>query len=159
AYACLAETLILCLEGRYESFTLGRDINLEGVKEIYKMGLKHGFKLAAIRGHKGVFTDQEIALVRARAEEARARMGLQKATSEVLEVASEAEKKKPRTKATKPRTTTKAKSATTETKSVRPAKAAGNGAKPKQARKAKAAAAEAVSEVAAIEAEAASVNK
>ncbi|MCS6886487.1 MAG: dehydrogenase [Acidobacteriota bacterium] len=70
AYACLAETIILCLEGRYECFTLGRDINLEGVKEIYKMGLKHGFKLAAIRGHKGVITDQEIALVKARAEEA-----------------------------------------------------------------------------------------
>ncbi len=70
AYACLAETLILCLEGRYESFTLGRDISLKGVKEIYKMGLKHGFKLAAIRGHKGIITDQEIALVKAKAEEA-----------------------------------------------------------------------------------------
>lgn len=82
AYACLAETLILTLEGRYECFTLGRDINLAGVKEIYKLGLKHGFKLAAIRGHKGVFTDQEIALVRAKAEEAKARLGLQKAVEE-----------------------------------------------------------------------------
>ncbi|MBL8149164.1 MAG: dehydrogenase [Blastocatellia bacterium] len=80
AYACLAETLILCLEGRYESFTLGRDINLKGVKEIYRLGLKHGFKLAAIRGHKGVITDQEIALVRARAEEAKASLQPQETT-------------------------------------------------------------------------------
>jgi predicted amino acid dehydrogenase len=77
AYACLAETIILTLEGRYESFTLGRDINLAGVKEIYQMGLRHGFRLAAIRGHKGVITDQEIALVRARAEEVKGRNTLE----------------------------------------------------------------------------------
>src|SRR5204863_7213896 len=85
AYACLAETLILTLEGRYECFTLGRDISLEGVKEIYKMGLKHGFKLAAIRGHKGIITDQEIAFVRAKADEVRARKGLPSMSEEMEE--------------------------------------------------------------------------
>ncbi|MBL8195999.1 MAG: hypothetical protein JNM06_19565 [Blastocatellia bacterium] len=96
AYACLAETIILTLEGRYECFTLGRDINLAGVKEIYKMGLKHGFKLAAIRGHKGVITDQEIALVRAKAEESRARLALKTAEEDeaTAEIAPRA--KKPR---------------------------------------------------------------
>lgn len=104
AYACLAETLILTLEGRYECFTLGRDISLSGVKEIYKLGLKHGFKLAAIRGHKGVITDQEIALVRARAEEAKAKLALKEASEEESLVLAEAEAKpkvkKPRVKKT-----------------------------------------------------------
>ncbi|MFY9222877.1 MAG: dehydrogenase [Blastocatellia bacterium] len=103
AYACLAETIILTLEGRYECFTLGRDINLAGVKEIYKMGLKHGFKLAAIRGHKGVITDQEISLVRAKAEESRARLALKTAEEDeaTAEIAAKPKTKKPRV--TKPR--------------------------------------------------------
>jgi predicted amino acid dehydrogenase len=62
-YACLAETAVLALEERYESFTLGRDIDWEKVKEIYKLCQRHGVKLAAIQGHMGTITDREIALV------------------------------------------------------------------------------------------------
>ncbi len=64
AYACLAETIVLALEGRFEVFTIGRDIEWEKVREIYKMGLKHGMKLAAISGVNGVFTDEDIDKVR-----------------------------------------------------------------------------------------------
>ncbi|HEY5854818.1 MAG TPA: dehydrogenase [Aldersonia sp.] len=64
AYACLAETVALALEGRYETFTVGRNINWEKVKEIYRIGLKHGMKLAAISGVNGVFTDEDVARVR-----------------------------------------------------------------------------------------------
>lgn len=67
AYACLAETVVLALEGRYETFTVGRNIEWPKVKEIYKMGLKHGMKLATISGHRGVFTDEDFARVRERA--------------------------------------------------------------------------------------------
>jgi predicted amino acid dehydrogenase len=63
-YACLAETIVLALEGRYEVFTIGRDIEWEKVREIYKLGLKHGMKLAAISGVNGVFTDKDIAKVK-----------------------------------------------------------------------------------------------
>jgi predicted amino acid dehydrogenase len=70
-YACLAETIVLALEGRFEPFTLGRGIEWEKVREIYKMGLKHGMKLAAISGVDGVFTDEDIARVRDNAVEAR----------------------------------------------------------------------------------------
>lgn len=63
-YACLAETIVLAMEGRFESFTVGRDIQWEKVKDIYQMGLKHGMKLAAISGVNGVFTDEHIARVR-----------------------------------------------------------------------------------------------
>lgn len=63
-YACLAETALLALEGRHEPFTLGRDIEWEKVKEIYKLAIKHGVKLAAIQGHMGTITDREIQLTR-----------------------------------------------------------------------------------------------
>jgi predicted amino acid dehydrogenase len=63
-YACLAETIVLALEGRYEIFTVGRDIEWKKVREIYKMGLKHGMKLAAISGVNGVFSDEDILKVR-----------------------------------------------------------------------------------------------
>ncbi|MBP6699719.1 MAG: hypothetical protein KA135_00645 [Halioglobus sp.] len=72
-YACLAETIVLTLEGRFENFTVGRNIEWEKVHEIYKLGLKHGMRLAAISGVNGVFSDEDIARVRQLALEARAR--------------------------------------------------------------------------------------
>ena len=71
AYACLAETIVLALEGRFEVFTIGRDIEWEKVKEIYQLGIKHGMKLAAISGVNGVFADEDIARVKQLALEAR----------------------------------------------------------------------------------------
>ncbi len=70
-YACLAETIVLSLEGRFEVFTVGRDTEWEKVKEIYKLGLRHGMKLAAISGVKGVYSDDDIARVVALAKKAR----------------------------------------------------------------------------------------
>ena len=70
-YACMAETIVLALEGRFEVFTIGRDIEWEKVKEIYKMGLKHGMKLAAISGVNGVYSDEDIMRVKELALEAR----------------------------------------------------------------------------------------
>jgi hypothetical protein len=70
-YACLAETITLALEGRFEVFTIGRDTEWEKVKEIYKLGLKHGMKLAAIAGVGGAYTDEDIARVVELAKNAR----------------------------------------------------------------------------------------
>ena len=63
-FACMAETIVLALEGRFEIFTIGREIEWEKVKEIYRLGLKHGMKLAAISGVNGVYTDEDIAKVK-----------------------------------------------------------------------------------------------
>ena len=62
---------MLALEGRFEVFTIGRDTEWEKVKEIYKLGLKHGMKLSAISGVKGVYSDDDIAKVVALAKKAR----------------------------------------------------------------------------------------
>lgn len=70
-YACLAETIVLALEGRFEVFTVGRDTEWDKVKEIYKLGLKHGMKLSAISGVGGAFTDEDIAKVVTLAKKAR----------------------------------------------------------------------------------------
>ncbi len=48
-YACLAETMILSLEGVKGHYTIGRNIMKDRVEEIWAMGKKHGFKLAGLR--------------------------------------------------------------------------------------------------------------
>lgn len=67
APAGLAETIVLALEGRFEIFTVGSETRWEKVREIYRLGLKHGMKLAAISGVQGIITDEEIERVRQRA--------------------------------------------------------------------------------------------
>ena len=74
AYACLSETMILAMEGKYEDYTLGRNLEIDRVKEIYKLGKKHGFKLAAIRSFGRVVNDTDIDKVREYATERRRRM-------------------------------------------------------------------------------------
>jgi len=64
AYAGLAETVTLALEGRFEMFTVGSETEWEKVKEIYKLGIKHGMKLATISGVNGVFSEEDIARVK-----------------------------------------------------------------------------------------------
>jgi predicted amino acid dehydrogenase len=74
AYACLAETIALALEGRFETFTIGRNIEWEKVKEIYRIGLKHGMKLASISGVNGVYSDEDLDRIRTLALTRRAEM-------------------------------------------------------------------------------------
>jgi predicted amino acid dehydrogenase len=88
AYACLAETIVLALEGRFENFTVGRAIEWEKVREIYKMGLRHGMKLAAISGVNGPFTDEDIARVRELALAARAKQEAARKRAEAKEAAA-----------------------------------------------------------------------
>ena len=71
AYACLAETIVLALEGRYENFTVGRSLTWPKVKEIYRLGLKHGMKLATISGVNGPYTEEDFERVRVAALAAR----------------------------------------------------------------------------------------
>ena len=78
AYACLAETVVLALEGRYETFTIGRNIEWEKVKEIYRLGITHGMRLATISGVNGVYTDDDIAAIRELAVAARAKQSAKK---------------------------------------------------------------------------------
>jgi len=71
-FACLAETIVLALEGRYENFTVGRNLSWPKVKEIHRLGLRHGMKLATISGVNGPYTDEDFDRVRDAALAARA---------------------------------------------------------------------------------------
>jgi fatty aldehyde-generating acyl-ACP reductase len=71
-YACMAEVMILALERRYESYTLGRDITAEQVEEIASLAAKHGFRLGGFRSFERSVTGEEVESVK---ENARRRMG------------------------------------------------------------------------------------
>ncbi|MBR5857543.1 MAG: shikimate dehydrogenase, partial [Phascolarctobacterium sp.] len=60
SYACMAETMILALEKRYESFSLGRTLDIEKVDLISKLATKHGFELAGFRNFERAITKSEI---------------------------------------------------------------------------------------------------
>ena len=64
AYACMAETMALALERRYESYTLGKDIELSQVVTIDKIAQKHGFELGGFRSFERAVTDTEIAKIK-----------------------------------------------------------------------------------------------
>ncbi len=60
SYACMAETMILSLEQRYDNFSLGRDLTVKQVETINKLAHKHGFKLAGFRSFERALTGEEI---------------------------------------------------------------------------------------------------
>lgn len=63
-YACMAETMTLALEGRYEGFSLGRELDVKKVEEIRELSGKHGFRLAGLRSFERALTEAEIQSVR-----------------------------------------------------------------------------------------------
>jgi fatty aldehyde-generating acyl-ACP reductase len=71
AYACMAETMILALEGRYEDYSLGRDLDPAKVKEISRLAEKHGFRLAGLRSFERAVPPERFAQVRAEAKKSR----------------------------------------------------------------------------------------
>jgi len=67
AYACMAETMILALEQRYENFTLGREISVEQIQTIEQLAKKHGFKLAGLRSFERALSEQELGRIKQKA--------------------------------------------------------------------------------------------
>ncbi|MEM7346132.1 MAG: shikimate dehydrogenase [Chloroflexota bacterium] len=50
AFACMSETMALALEGRYESYTLGKTITAPQVQTIMDIATKHGFEVSGYDG-------------------------------------------------------------------------------------------------------------
>ena len=72
AYACMAETIALALEGRFEDYTVGKDFTLERVMEITAIAEKHGFRLSGFRSFEREVTEGQIETVRRNARQRRA---------------------------------------------------------------------------------------
>jgi len=66
AYACMAETMALALEGRYEPYTLGKRLQLGQVAEIDRIARKHGFQLGGLRNFDRPLTEREVTTVASR---------------------------------------------------------------------------------------------
>jgi predicted amino acid dehydrogenase len=64
AYACMAETIALALEGRFEDYTLGKHLTRARVEEIDEIAKKHGFRLSGFRSFEREVTQQQIDAVR-----------------------------------------------------------------------------------------------
>jgi predicted amino acid dehydrogenase len=71
AYACMAETMALALEGRFEDYTLGKHLTRQRVEEIDRIARKHGFHLSGFRSFEREVTIQQIETVRRNAVSAR----------------------------------------------------------------------------------------
>ena len=71
AYACMAETIVLALEGRFEDYTLGKNITRQRVNEIATLATKHGFRLSGFRSFEREVTEEQIETVRQRAHQSR----------------------------------------------------------------------------------------
>jgi predicted amino acid dehydrogenase len=73
AYACMAETMALALEGRFADYTVGKDISLDRVQEITGIAEKHGFRLSGFRSFEREVTPEHIETVRRNARQNRRR--------------------------------------------------------------------------------------
>jgi predicted amino acid dehydrogenase len=68
AFACMSETMILALEGRYESYTLGKDISLNQVEGMARLAAKHGFNVSGFRCFEEPVTEEQIERVKENAD-------------------------------------------------------------------------------------------
>jgi predicted amino acid dehydrogenase len=71
AYACMAETIALALEGKFEDYTLGKHLTRERVEEINLIAKKHGFRLSGFRSFEREVTPEQIEVVRQNAKRTR----------------------------------------------------------------------------------------
>ncbi len=71
AYACMAETIALALDGRFEDYTLGKHLTRARAEEIGTIAKKHGFRLSGFRSFEREVTPQQIEAVRRNAKRAR----------------------------------------------------------------------------------------
>ncbi len=71
AYACMAETMALALEGRFEDYTLGKQLSRARVEEIAAIAHKHGFRLSGFRSFERAVQDEDIARIYERAHNRR----------------------------------------------------------------------------------------
>lgn len=66
-FGCMAETMALALEGRYEDYTIGRDLEPWRVEEINEIATRHGFRLAGLRSFEHAIPESKIRAVLERA--------------------------------------------------------------------------------------------
>lgn len=74
ALACMAETMVLTLEGRFENFSIGRGLEYDRVQEIARLAVRNGFRLAGFRAFDEPVSNDKIEQVRHFVKESRQRL-------------------------------------------------------------------------------------
>jgi acetylornithine/succinyldiaminopimelate/putrescine aminotransferase/predicted amino acid dehydrogenase/outer membrane protein OmpA-like peptidoglycan-associated protein len=59
SYACMAETMLLCLDGRPQEGTVGPSISIEKIELLRALARKHGFQLASLRSFGAPLDESE----------------------------------------------------------------------------------------------------
>lgn len=67
AYACMSETMMLALEGRFDDYSIGPTLDIEQAQEMGDLAKKHGFRLAGFRCFERTVSAEEIARKREKA--------------------------------------------------------------------------------------------
>jgi fatty aldehyde-generating acyl-ACP reductase len=70
SFACMAETIALTLEGRFEDYTVGKSITRSQVEDISAIATKHGFRLGGFRSFEREVTEEQLEKVRQNARRA-----------------------------------------------------------------------------------------
>jgi len=66
--ACLSETILLCLEGDFNDYSIGQKIPLSTVDYLRELARKHGFGLAALRSNDREISPEEVTAIYHRAQ-------------------------------------------------------------------------------------------
>jgi fatty aldehyde-generating acyl-ACP reductase len=74
ALACMAETMVLTLENRFENFSIGRGLDYDRVQEIERLADRNGFRLAGFRAFDEPVTEDKIEQVKGFISESRKRL-------------------------------------------------------------------------------------
>lgn len=64
AFACMAETITLALEGYYSNYTLGKEITLDQVENMHHMASNHGFQVSGFRSFELAISNETISKIR-----------------------------------------------------------------------------------------------
>lgn len=74
ALACMAETMVLTLENRFEDYSIGRGLEYDRVQEIQRLAARNGFRLAGFRAFDEPVSAEKIEQVRHFIKESRQKL-------------------------------------------------------------------------------------
>ncbi len=74
ALACMAETMVLTLENRFEDYSIGRGLEYDRVQEIQRLATRNGFRLAGFRAFDEPVSAEKIEQVRHFIKESRQKL-------------------------------------------------------------------------------------
>jgi predicted amino acid dehydrogenase len=73
-YPCMAETIVLALEKKYENYSFGKEFNAAKIKQILRLGAKHGFEISGLTSQEKAITNKEISEIKNNSRKKRSKL-------------------------------------------------------------------------------------